>query len=175
MLHSRNGLTFFLFFVEESTTQSGGIEQSLNSTMLGQEPLLVMHVAPGMQKKLTISLQQVHPNLRDVLPSRLQRLHHRSGISHTLSRYICFFPFLSSCYSSTNNKRLTQPEALGIHQVHLHVFALQWIFAFVITAILSLTSLAIMVPGAFGKELTFRWKGDIVGPDLERRPLLDDE
>ncbi|KAG7007849.1 hypothetical protein G7Y79_00008g024870 [Physcia stellaris] len=65
--------------------------------------------------------------------------------------------------------------ALGIHQVHLHVFALQWIFAFVITAVLALTSLAIMVPGAFGKELTVRWKGDVVGPDLERRPLLDDE
>ena len=145
--------------------------------MSGQEPLLMMHVAPEMYKKLTTSPPQVHPNLRDVLPSRLQRLHHRSRTSHPLKRYIHSpLPHPLTFYSTpTHNKKLTQPKALGIYQIHLHVFALQWIFAFVITAVLSLTSLAVMVPGAFGKELTFRWKGDIVGLDLERRPLLDDE
>ena len=36
-------------------------------------------------------------------------------------------------------------------------------------------TLAITIPGLFGKELTFRRDGDIVSSDRERQPLLDDE
>lgn len=53
--------------------------------------------------------------------------------------------------------------------------AFQWIFAFVIMGLLLLFTLAIAVPGMFGKELTLRRDGDVVSEDRERRPLLDDE
>jgi hypothetical protein len=55
------------------------------------------------------------------------------------------------------------------------IFSLQWIFAFVIMGVLALLSLAIGIPGIFGKEITFRREGDIVSSDRERQPLLDDE
>jgi hypothetical protein len=55
------------------------------------------------------------------------------------------------------------------------LFALQWIFAWVITAVLALLSLGIGIPGIFGKEITFRREGDVVSSDRERQPLLDDE
>jgi hypothetical protein len=55
------------------------------------------------------------------------------------------------------------------------IFALQWIFAFVIAGVLALLSLLVGVPGIFGKELTFRREGQVVSSDRERQPLLDDE
>ncbi len=44
-----------------------------------------------------------------------------------------------------------------------------------VMSVLFLATLAIAVPGAFGKELRFRQEGDVVDRDRERQPLLDDE
>jgi hypothetical protein len=64
--------------------------------------------------------------------------------------------------------------SLGVGQFLTHSIALQWIFAFVIMAVLFLASLAIGVPGIFGKEFSFRREGAIVPADQERAPLLQD-
>jgi len=65
--------------------------------------------------------------------------------------------------------------SIALSQMATKIFALQWIFAFVIMGVLALLSLAIGIPGLFGKEFTFRREGDIVSSDRERQPLLDDE
>jgi hypothetical protein len=65
--------------------------------------------------------------------------------------------------------------SLAIAQMATKIFALQWIFAFVIAGVLALLSLLVGVPGIFGKELTFRREGQVVSSDRERQPLLDDE
>ncbi len=44
-----------------------------------------------------------------------------------------------------------------------------------VMSVLFLATLAIAIPGAFGKELRFRQEGDVVDRDRERQPLLDDE
>lgn len=44
-----------------------------------------------------------------------------------------------------------------------------------VMSVLFVATLAIAVPGAFGKELRFREEGDVVSRDRERQPLLDDE
>ena len=41
-------------------------------------------------------------------------------------------------------------------------------------SVLFLATLAIAIPGFFGKELSFRREGDIVDGDRERQPLLND-
>jgi len=64
--------------------------------------------------------------------------------------------------------------SLGVGQFLAKTFALQWIFAFVIMGVLFLSTLAIAVPGIFGKEISFRREGAVVPPDQERAPLLDD-
>ncbi|MCJ1303342.1 hypothetical protein MMC08_006151 [Hypocenomyce scalaris] len=64
--------------------------------------------------------------------------------------------------------------SLAVHQFFIKTIAFQWIFAFVIMGVLFLFTLAIAVPGYFGKELTFRRDG-VVSEDRERQPLLDDE
>jgi hypothetical protein len=51
--------------------------------------------------------------------------------------------------------------------------ALQWIFAFVIMGVLFLATLAIAVPGVFGKELSFARQGQATSEDRERAPLLE--
>jgi heme/copper-type cytochrome/quinol oxidase subunit 2 len=65
--------------------------------------------------------------------------------------------------------------AIAVHQLGIKVIAFQWIFAFVVMSVLFLATLAIAIPGAFGKELRFRQEGDVVDRDRERQPLLDDE
>ena len=65
--------------------------------------------------------------------------------------------------------------ALAFHQLGIKAFALQWIFAFVIMSVLFLATLAIVVPGYFGKELSFRREDTIEEEDQERQPLLRDE
>ena len=67
------------------------------------------------------------------------------------------------------------PIALAVHQLGIKVVALQWIFAFVIMSLLFAATLAVAIPGFFGKELTFRREGDVQVEDRERQPLLDDE
>jgi len=64
--------------------------------------------------------------------------------------------------------------SLGVGQFFSKVVAFQWIFAFVIMAVLFVSTLLISVPGIFGKEISFRREGAIVPPDQERAPLLDD-
>lgn len=64
--------------------------------------------------------------------------------------------------------------SLGVHQFLLKIIAFQWIFAFTIMAVLFLATLGIVVPGIFGKEISFRREGQDVEPDQERAPLLDD-
>ncbi|MCJ1479433.1 hypothetical protein MMC13_008119 [Lambiella insularis] len=64
--------------------------------------------------------------------------------------------------------------SLGVHQFFMKVFSLQWIFAFTIMAVLFFATLAISIPGIFGKEFSIRREGDIVDADRERQPLLDD-
>lgn len=64
--------------------------------------------------------------------------------------------------------------SLGVGQFFTKVIAFQWIFAFVIMAILFLATLVIAIPGIFGKEISFRREGAVVPADQERAPLLDD-
>ncbi|KAK8159689.1 hypothetical protein IWX90DRAFT_308002 [Phyllosticta citrichinensis] len=62
--------------------------------------------------------------------------------------------------------------ALGVTQFFTKVIAFQWIFAFVIMALLFLTSVAVAVPGVLGRD-PFK-RGEIVSEDRERAPLLAD-
>lgn len=64
--------------------------------------------------------------------------------------------------------------SLGVDQFLVKTIAFQWIFAFTIMAVLFLSTLAIGVPGIFGKEISFRREGAVVPEDQERAPLLDD-
>jgi hypothetical protein len=60
--------------------------------------------------------------------------------------------------------------AIGVSQFLRQVIALQWIFAFVIMAVLFVSTLTIAVPAWTGKEL--KWKRDTT--DAERAPLLNE-
>jgi len=62
--------------------------------------------------------------------------------------------------------------ALGVAQFQKQTFALQWIFAFSIMAVLFLCALVIAVPGIFGKEISLRRDTAAVADDQERAPLL---
>lgn len=42
-------------------------------------------------------------------------------------------------------------------------------------SVLFLATLAISIPGAFGKDVHVRREGDVVSQDRERQPLLDDQ
>jgi len=64
--------------------------------------------------------------------------------------------------------------SLGVGQFFTKAIAFQWIFAFVIMAVLFLATLVIAIPGIFGKEVSFRREGAVVPADQERAPLLDD-
>jgi hypothetical protein len=65
--------------------------------------------------------------------------------------------------------------SIGVGQFFTKAIAFQWIFAFVIMAVLFLATLVIAVPGIFGKDLSFRREGAVVPADQERAPLLDDQ
>lgn len=60
--------------------------------------------------------------------------------------------------------------AIGVSQFLRQVIALQWIFAFVIMAVLFVSTLTVAVPAWTGKEL--KWKQDTT--DAERAPLLNE-
>jgi len=64
--------------------------------------------------------------------------------------------------------------SLGVGQFFTKAIAFQWIFAFTIMAVLFIATLAIGVPGIFGKEFSFRREGQVVPADQERAPLLED-
>ncbi|KAF2805830.1 DUF1774-domain-containing protein [Mytilinidion resinicola] len=63
--------------------------------------------------------------------------------------------------------------AIGVDQFLGHIIAFQWIFAFIIMALLFVLSLAVGVPGLLGRD-PFK-RGEIVAEDRERAPLLADE
>jgi len=63
--------------------------------------------------------------------------------------------------------------AIGVSQFLEHIIAFQWIFAFIIMAILFILSLAVGIPGLLGRD-PFK-RGEIVSEDRERAPLLADE
>ncbi|KZF25491.1 DUF1774-domain-containing protein [Xylona heveae TC161] len=64
--------------------------------------------------------------------------------------------------------------ALGVAQFLTHVIAFQWIFAFVIMALLFIMTILISLPGALGEKIRYRQQGQVVSEDRERAPLLDD-
>ena len=64
--------------------------------------------------------------------------------------------------------------SLGVGQFLTKTIAFQWIFAFVIMGVLFIATLGIALPGAFGKEFSFRREQNVVPADQERAPLLDD-
>jgi len=64
--------------------------------------------------------------------------------------------------------------SLGVHQFALKIIAFQWIFAFAIMGTLFVATLVLALPGAFGKEIT--WRRNVRGEnDTERQPLLNGE
>jgi len=63
--------------------------------------------------------------------------------------------------------------ALGVAQFLTVIVAVQWIEAFIIMALLFIGSLAVGVPGIFGKD-PFK-RGEVVSQDREREPLLGDQ
>ena len=62
--------------------------------------------------------------------------------------------------------------SLGVGQFLRQAIAFQWIFAFTIMAVLFVSTLVIVVPGIFGKEIGVR-RGENT-EDTERAPLLAD-
>jgi hypothetical protein len=62
--------------------------------------------------------------------------------------------------------------AIGVGQFFRQIVALQWIFAFVIMALLFLGTLGVAVPAWTGKEIKWRRAPE---SDAERAPLLNDE
>ncbi|KAK8210119.1 hypothetical protein M8818_003606 [Zalaria obscura] len=63
--------------------------------------------------------------------------------------------------------------AIGVSQFLTHVIAFQWIFAFVIMAVLFILSVLVGIPGVIGQD-PFK-RGAVVSEDRERQPLLQDE
>jgi len=63
--------------------------------------------------------------------------------------------------------------AIGVSQFLTRVIAFQWIFAFIIGAILFVLSLGVAFPQALGRD-PFK-RGEIVSEDRERAPLLTNE
>lgn len=63
--------------------------------------------------------------------------------------------------------------ALALGQLSTKVLAFQWIFAFVITVLLTVLSTMIGIPGLVGQSVVERPQG-IVSEDRERAPLLED-
>jgi len=65
--------------------------------------------------------------------------------------------------------------SLGVHQFTTKVVALQWIFAFAIMGALFVCTIAVAIPGFFGKDISLKRNGAIIGEDQERAPLLQEE
>lgn len=62
--------------------------------------------------------------------------------------------------------------AIGVSQFFRQIIAFQWIFAFIIMAILFIATVVIAVPAATGKGVKF---GRARETDTERAPLLSDD
>lgn len=63
--------------------------------------------------------------------------------------------------------------AIGVAQFQRQFIAFQWIFAFIIMAILFLGTLGVAVPVWTGRDI--KWKTRAPVADAERAPLLNDE
>jgi hypothetical protein len=68
---------------------------------------------------------------------------------------------------------MTIATGLGQLLTSPHILQLQYVFAFTISGLLFVLSIAIGVPGLLGRDLVPR--GQIVSEDQERAPLLADE
>lgn len=66
--------------------------------------------------------------------------------------------------------------SIGVGQYYTHTVALQCAFAFAASGLLFASSLLIVIPGCFGKEISFRrYSSPLNMPvDPVRNPLLDD-
>ena len=62
--------------------------------------------------------------------------------------------------------------ALAVHQFTHKFVALQWIFAFVIMAVLFVLSIPIMISFLLGKQAPVVPRGAIVDEERERQPLI---
>jgi hypothetical protein len=60
--------------------------------------------------------------------------------------------------------------AIGVSQFLRQVIALQWIFAFVIMAVLFIATVTVAVPAWTGREIKWNRSSD----DAERAPLLNE-
>lgn len=69
---------------------------------------------------------------------------------------------------------LTVRIATGVSQFLTKIFALQWIFAFAIGALLFVVSVLVAFPALVGRDELFA-RGEVVEEDRERAPLLADE
>jgi len=66
-------------------------------------------------------------------------------------------------------------SALALAQIGTHLFALQWIFAFIISGLLFIGSIVFSIPQVVGQGREIRQEGRIVSEDRERAPLLEDQ
>lgn len=62
--------------------------------------------------------------------------------------------------------------AIGVAQFKSQVIAFQWIFAFIIMALLFVSTASIAVPAIFGRDV--RWRRTTTSADAERAPLLNE-
>jgi len=84
--------------------------------------------------------------------------------------YGAFFIVIYKDYTMGFNLSVLS-AAIGVSQFLRQVIALQWIFAFVIMAVLFVATITVAVPAWTGKEL--KWKRSADG-DAERAPLLNE-
>lgn len=63
--------------------------------------------------------------------------------------------------------------AIGVAQFERQIIALQWIFAFVIMAVLFLATVTVAVPAWTGRDYLWRREAQPAG-EAERAPLLHD-
>lgn len=64
--------------------------------------------------------------------------------------------------------------ALGVAQFQRQFIAFQWIFAFVIMAVLFVSTVLIAVPAWAGRDISFGRRHEQPPADQERAPLLGD-
>ncbi|POR32270.1 DUF1774-domain-containing protein [Tolypocladium paradoxum] len=64
--------------------------------------------------------------------------------------------------------------AIGVAQFTRHIIALQWIFAFIIMAILFIMTILVAVPAWTGRDYRWRRAAAAAAADQERAPLLNE-
>ena len=90
---------------------------------------------------------------------------------YTMGFELTILTFGKSCRLS--HYLLLISAALALGQLGTKVIAFQWIFAFVIAAILLVLTVVVAIPGVVGKTKEDRPHG-VIDEDRERAPLLED-